>query len=69
MVGRHLSGIQAAWVVVLIPSVTQKIPFPFLDLSFPSVNKGVGLSSLGIKVNGGRCWGEGRIGEGSFYTA
>lgn len=39
MVARLLTRIQA-WVVVLILSLTQKIPFPLLDLSFPSVNKG-----------------------------
>ena len=36
----HLTGIQEAWVVVLILSLTQTVPFPLLDLGFPSVNKG-----------------------------
>lgn len=36
----YLASIQGAWVVVLIVSLTLKIPFPSLGLSFPSVNEG-----------------------------
>lgn len=40
MVGRHLMRIQAAWVVVLVLSLTQKTPFPIMGPSFPSASKG-----------------------------
>lgn len=36
----YLTSIQEAWVVALIVSLTLKIPFPSLGLSFPSVNEG-----------------------------